>query len=1167
MAEARCARCAVTTPETARTTPTPSVGTRPPTQSWRAQATEQEASRERDDPHFLAAAGRQPALGPRAVPALAADFAQVKGAASQATAQSSAKALAEWLVSRNVLSKYQATILLAGRAGPFQYGEYKVYDRVDKGRLAGLFRAVHGPTGHPVLLHVRQRARLDRSESMGGRGGEYLGSLARSSRRTSQRWFEPVDAQVYKFVVSEDLRGVTVEERMTGKRFPPAEACRIARQAALGLAQLHQAGRIHGDVRPANLLLESIPGQATNAKLLWNAHEWPGPWNLAENPPGTATGCSGRFSRAELATPGYPPDALADLYALGCTLYTMLAGAPPFAGGSIAEKMARHAAEAIRPLEQLGVPQPLAQLVAYLMAKNPAVRYQAAALVAEQLAVFVEPAALYAQAAPAAPTLVGYEAQLRQRRPQSPLPTPAHSYAPAPVETASGFPVLSPRKKIVFGVDTFGPTPDAAGQPTPAIDPAVFHAPPSNRPAFAPAAATPIAPASAVPPFSLDTSAPSPASPSPIGPVNTSAAIAKRSARRRRQQLITAAGVIIACIGVAIGSVVVLMNSDLFKKPGGTQVAVADPDNASGEESAGKEPEGSGDSGQPAVTPASTGASSAATAGSTGANTANSAPGTPNTAVVPAAQGDGGFQQQIVPDDSKLLWAAPTTGRPISERLIPPDPQVFVFARPADLVASGEGQKVLQALGPAFAAQRSAWEKAAGFSMPEIEQLLVTLHPNEAKFPRACFVVRTKAELPPDQLLTRWAGPIPTQEGMATYYLGGGWAYYICQAQSDPRTFVMGDPRDVKEVVKAAGNPPPLGVPVRRLLKTTDSLRHVTIVANPQFFANDDGEPLFAAERAKVRQPLAWLLGDGVQAAAVSVHFGPEFYFEMRMLGSLDKEPFLLSSEVKSRLSQVPGEIENYLVGLTPPPYWKKLSFRYPEMVRQFHEQLRIGVENDQAVINAVLPGVAAHNLVLGGELLVSSAPGSGAAVVATATPTPTTVAAQDARRGFATEDDVHLRTAIAGVCHARPGARCDRSAQGFGRRVCDQNHRRRPGKEQHHAQPIDPRFRPERPDPGRHPDGTRAQGQSRSVGQRPERSGANAHLGHRSRSGRRRQAVDPHHNPRGRRNKKIRVAAGVPIEERSYEEGEVRIRQLSVVSCHWPVGELRVPFLLITDH
>ncbi len=921
-------------------------------------------------------------LGREQCQSLAADFAQVKVAAQQTAPQGSAKTLAQWLVSRNVLSKYQATILLAGRAGPFQYGDYKVYDRVDKGRLAGLFRAVHGPTGHPVLLTFMSGPALTDPSQWAAAAANTWSAAAIVSPHV-QRWFEPVDAQVYKFVVSEDLRGPTAEERMAGSRFPPAEACRMARAAALGLAQLHQAGRVHGDVRPTNLLLEPIAGQAAQVKLLWNAYEGAGPWNLAEDPPSPRLALAADFLAPELAAPDCPPDALTDLYALGCTLYTMLAGTPPFVGGSIVEKMARHRTEPIRPLEPFGVPQPLAQLVAYLMAKNPAVRYQAAALVAEQLAVFVEPAALQAQPAPAAPTLPGFEAFLRQKQPSAPAP-PAHM--PAPAEFEPAFPVLRPRRKTL-DLDLFSAGP-AAGPAVSLFDPAAFQPLPPTTP-------QPIGPshiaassATATSGFSLDVSS-SAAKASGVAPLARSAATKQRPARRQRNQLVSAIGVIAACVVVAIGSVVVLVNSNLFREPGGEQIATTEPGKTPDPgEVPPPEPSVEKGSGQTAVTPASSDAGGTKPAAAQPSATPPDSPSTPTPVPTPAPS-DGGLAQEIVLDDSKLLWASPTTGRPISERLIPPEPQVLLFVRPADMLASGEGAKVLQALGPAFVAQQSAWEKAAGFRLPEIEQLLITLHSNEAQFPRASFVVRTKAELPPDQLLTRWNGPIPMQEGTATYYLGGGRAYYISPSEGDARTFVMGEERDVKEVVKSAGNPPPLGVPLRRILRTTDSLRHVTIVAIPQFFANDDGEPLFAGERVKVRQPLAWLLGDNLQVAAVSLHFGSELYFELRMVGTLDKEPILLSSEVKSRLAQVPGEIENYVLGLTPPPYWKKLSFRYPAMVRQFHEHLRVGVENDQAVINAVLPGVAAHNLVLGGELMIASAPGSGE-IAAVANPMPT---------------------------------------------------------------------------------------------------------------------------------------------------------------------------------
>src|SRR5690554_2102642 len=60
--------------------------------------------------------------------------------------------LAQWLVSRKAVSRYQAKVLLAGRAGPFLYGDYRVQDRIGEGRWHGCFRALHVPTKHAVVL-------------------------------------------------------------------------------------------------------------------------------------------------------------------------------------------------------------------------------------------------------------------------------------------------------------------------------------------------------------------------------------------------------------------------------------------------------------------------------------------------------------------------------------------------------------------------------------------------------------------------------------------------------------------------------------------------------------------------------------------------------------------------------------------------------------------------------------------------------------------------------------------------------------------------------------------------------------------------------------------------------------------------------------------------------
>ena len=168
---------------------------------------------------------------------------------------------------------------------------------------------------------------------------------------------------------------------------------------------------------------------------------------------------------------------------------------------------------------------------------------------------------------------------------------------------------------------------------------------------------------------------------------------------------------------------------------------------------------------------------------------------------------------------------------------------------------------------------------------------------------------------------------------------------------------------------------------IERLRRSTDEDRHFTVLFSPAFFFNDDGAPIFAAERAKVKEPLSWFLGDGLQGGLASMQFGDSFYLEMRLLGSLDKPKFELAKEVRERLKQIPSKLEDYFVALTPPPYWKKLSFRYPRMISTLHENMRVGVENDQAVMNGYLEGPAAHNLVLGGELLLVTAPGTAVAV------------------------------------------------------------------------------------------------------------------------------------------------------------------------------------------
>jgi eukaryotic-like serine/threonine-protein kinase len=817
---------------------------------------------------------------------LAADFGQ-SGAAGD---RQDATCVAEWLVSRNVISKYQSTILLAGRSGPFLYGDYSVYDRIEKRRLTGWFRAVHRPTGHPVTLQFLTGPVVSDPRLWAHAAHLALAATAIRSPQL-QRFWEPVDLGTFKFLVSEDMRGGSLEDKLAKERIAIPEVCRCVRLAAIGLAHLHQEGRVHGDVRPANLWLESAAGASPgNVKLLYEPHQIPGPLALADLDPAGQLSLMADYVAPELAQPGKCPDPLTDIYALGCTLYTLLAGQPPFAGGTPQQKFPRHASEPIRPLEQLGVPQPLAQLVAFLMAKNPAVRFQSAAIVAEQLTPFVAPQSVSVPAPAMQVTLPAYEAWLRQMRSQvvlAPQMQPQVPVAPA-VEVP-----------VVAGVNV------AASK----------HGSPATG--------------------------------------TVAAELYKRKRKRKQIQLIIGTAITLL-LAIAGGVYTFRFLNNKLTVVG--EDVVAESTSADGQEGA-----------------------------NAGSTTELQNAGTTDVAADSKVEGSGATGDgalAVVPDDGKLLWASPTNGASVDFRLVPPDGQLFLIIRPADILASAEGSKVLEALGPEFQAQRAAWEAAAGIPLGEVERLIIGLHNNGGQFPRTSFVVRTREPIPGEELLGKWGQPQEQKEGSATWYAGKEWAYFRSTDEQDKRTFLMALPVDVKEVAKTGGAPCALLRDVERLRRSIDGDRHLTVLFNPPFLFNDDGRPLFSGERAKVRPALAWFLGDGLQAGQVSMHFDSRFYFELRLLGSLDKERYALASEFRDRLKTVPTALEDYIDRVTPPAYWSKLARRYPLMVQALHSNMRVGVESDQAIVNSYLEGQAAHGLVLGGELLLASAPGAAVAAV-----------------------------------------------------------------------------------------------------------------------------------------------------------------------------------------
>lgn len=355
--------------------------------------------------------------------------------------------LAEWLVAERLITRYHAKVLLSGRPGPFVYGDYIVRERVSSGRLSGLFRAVHLATRHPVLLQFLSGPLVQDARAYASAITQ-LGAACQVVHPCLSQVDQVVDLGTFKFVVLEDLSGASAEEVRAGKkRMAPPDACRTMRHVAMGLATLHAAGQVHGELRPANVWIDRDGnGRLLHLPLSREPHLLAS--SLAAPLSTERLLLAADYFAPELAYAGAQPDVLTDVYAFGCTLYELLSGKAPFDDGDVAQKMQRHAAEAIQPLEQFGVPEALAQVVAYAMAKDRSVRYPSAAQLAEALGYFVEPAKLEIYPKPAA-TYPAYDAWRRTQKLVAGPPAAAYvAVAAAPVPVAPSFPMPHPAAGI-----------------------------------------------------------------------------------------------------------------------------------------------------------------------------------------------------------------------------------------------------------------------------------------------------------------------------------------------------------------------------------------------------------------------------------------------------------------------------------------------------------------------------------------------------------------------------------------------------------------------------------------------------------------------------------------------------------------------------------------------
>jgi serine/threonine protein kinase len=267
---------------------------------------------------------------------------------------------------------------------------YRVLEVLGRGGMGVVYKAIHRLMDRVVALKVLNRD-LTARPGFAERFRREVKAAARLAHPNIVTAHDADESGGVHFLVMEHVAGETLAAEVARRGpVPVREACDWIRQAALGLQHAHERGMVHCDIKPHNLVLTPT-GQVKIldfglARVLGDGGAGP------SLPSGTVLGTPDYVAPEQARDPAQV-DIRADIYSLGCTLYHLLTGRPPFATGTPLQKLLAHQEAAPVPLASVrgDVPDPLTRIVDRMLAKDPRRRYPTPAQVAADLVPLVDP--------------------------------------------------------------------------------------------------------------------------------------------------------------------------------------------------------------------------------------------------------------------------------------------------------------------------------------------------------------------------------------------------------------------------------------------------------------------------------------------------------------------------------------------------------------------------------------------------------------------------------------------------------------------------------------------------------------------------------------------------------------------------------------------------------
>lgn len=302
--------------------------------------------------------------------------------------------VAQRLYKDGLLSYFQSRQLLQGRWRRFIIGQkYKLIELIGQGGMGAVYLCEHQALRRPVAVKVMPE---DKVKAPGA-----LERFQREARAISQldhnnivRAYDMGCDEGVHFMVMEYVDGVNLE-KLISKHFkdqglPLSRAAHYAVQTAMALQHAHEIGWVHRDIKPANILVDRYGCVKLLDLGLSRMFENDTDQLTKKFDEGNVLGTAD-YIAPEQALDVSAADIRADIYGLGCTLYFLLAGRPPFHKGTVAQKLVWHQTKypdhirTVRP----DLPEEINEILFRMIAKKPDDRYAEPLDVIEALQAYI----------------------------------------------------------------------------------------------------------------------------------------------------------------------------------------------------------------------------------------------------------------------------------------------------------------------------------------------------------------------------------------------------------------------------------------------------------------------------------------------------------------------------------------------------------------------------------------------------------------------------------------------------------------------------------------------------------------------------------------------------------------------------------------------------------